>query len=617
MEFGNSNKYMPTIADTNNNPGNLKDPSTGKFRTFSSPEEGYAALLNDFQVKIDGKSKTGLNAKSTLYDWAQKYAPSTDNNDPGQYTANLANSLGIRPDTTLGELQPHLGDLVQAVARNEGYTAAKGFSKKISIASPIQEDPLSRQEAVRQENKTPGILGSVSRFLGLDAFGQGMGKALFQFTDEYRNLQKMLDSGLITPQQFEDISTGGLTNKEVLASAGQTALNIATAGIGSGEAAVARGATGKLISSTAGKFSPLGKAIAGNITSSYVAPTAGRVLAGNLLGSTATGAGLGAATSGLQAYGEGEDVAGITKSSLLGGAFGGVLGLAGGAVSQALGSFLEKVPPALQNQAFKSPLSETKKVITGKADDFGQQLLDHGFIGTNKQALARAEQGLQMNETALQDTISGMTGKIKRTELKPYFQDFINKYQNTPGMSDDVKIVQKVIKEIKPEMTLSEANVVKRNIYNELGNPGYKFDASLSTKRKAMKDLARGIKDLIEKKTGSTGKANSVVNHFNRELAFYGKLRDRAITNMAKAQNAPSMGIKDIATFGIGHVVKGPILGTGLEVARKSYGTTIGKTAIATGLNKLDKIGKTRAGVVSKNIVKTAGRIAGQGIVNQ
>lgn len=116
-----------TLADRNFNPGNLKDHSTGQFKQFASEGEGYAALMNDLQSKVKGTSTTGLNGNSTLYDFASSYAPSSDNNDPAQYTANLANRLGVRPDSKLSELESRIPDFAQAIAANEGYTGAKGF----------------------------------------------------------------------------------------------------------------------------------------------------------------------------------------------------------------------------------------------------------------------------------------------------------------------------------------------------------------------------------------------------------------------------------------------------------------------------------------------------------
>jgi hypothetical protein len=118
---------QPTVADRNFNPGNLKDTKTGKFRQFSSEGEGYSALMNDLQGKVKGTSTTGLNGNSTLHDFANTYAPPSDNNNSAQYTVNLANKMGVRPDTKLSELQNRIPDFAQAVASNEGYTSAKGF----------------------------------------------------------------------------------------------------------------------------------------------------------------------------------------------------------------------------------------------------------------------------------------------------------------------------------------------------------------------------------------------------------------------------------------------------------------------------------------------------------
>ncbi len=146
---------QPTVADKNNNPGNIRDPKTGAFRTFASPQEGYAALLNDLQGKVTGATSTGLTSNSTLLDFAKKYAPSSDNNNPAQYTVNLANSLGIRPDTTLGALQPHIGDFAQAIAKNEGYTAARGFSTKLNLGTPAQ--PPASTLAPTQPTDSSGV----------------------------------------------------------------------------------------------------------------------------------------------------------------------------------------------------------------------------------------------------------------------------------------------------------------------------------------------------------------------------------------------------------------------------------------------------------------------------
>src|SRR3990167_5312346 len=75
-----------------------------------------------------------------------------------------------------------------------------------------------------------GFLGKVARFTGVEKLGQGLGYALFQLTPEYRDLKKMLESGQVSPEQFQEISTGNITNREVIGSAIRTAGTIIGAG---------------------------------------------------------------------------------------------------------------------------------------------------------------------------------------------------------------------------------------------------------------------------------------------------------------------------------------------------------------------------------------------------
>lgn len=134
------------LAIKNNNPGNLRDISTGSFRTFATPQDGYAALLNDLDAKRSGHTSTGLSGTSTLADFASKYAPPGDNNNSAQYTANLANHMGVAPNTPLNQLD--LNKWAQAVTTAEdqgnakalGFTGGSGTGTQVAAASaaPLQ-----------------------------------------------------------------------------------------------------------------------------------------------------------------------------------------------------------------------------------------------------------------------------------------------------------------------------------------------------------------------------------------------------------------------------------------------------------------------------------------------
>ncbi len=128
-----------SIALKNNNPGNLRyagqqgatnDPSG--FAKFDTPQSGYGALLNDVQSKVTGTSTTGLKPDNTLEDFAKVYAPPNENRT-GEYVANLANHLGVAPNTKLSELQKRVPDLANAISKNEDN---EFYNKHIGTTDP-------------------------------------------------------------------------------------------------------------------------------------------------------------------------------------------------------------------------------------------------------------------------------------------------------------------------------------------------------------------------------------------------------------------------------------------------------------------------------------------------
>lgn len=201
---------MPNIPTANNNPGNIRGPD-GNFMTFKTPLEGQTALYNDLTLKMTGQSKTGLNGQSSLYQFAQKYAPKSDGNDPANYAANLANELGVSPDTQIGTLIPRIDDFAKAVAKHEGYKgtwaggsqttapaqgklgstqtqttpAANGFLPitPVSAASPGMNGDLSvAQPSSSFGQKVLNTGNTIADVMGIQKFGQGIATAAREFT---------------------------------------------------------------------------------------------------------------------------------------------------------------------------------------------------------------------------------------------------------------------------------------------------------------------------------------------------------------------------------------------------------------------------------------------------
>lgn len=191
---------MSNLPTRNQNPGDLRDPSTGGFRSFSSPQEGHVALLNDLTAKMTGTSTTGIGPSSTLADFAKVYAPSSDNNDSAKYAADLANKMGVSPDTRIGSLTGRIGDFANAISGNEGYQGynPKPFSSGL-LSLPQNEEQTQNTEptlADQLKNRTTDASKALSDTAGgqinplsgvLQTFGAGAG-AVTDITNAGLNL---------------------------------------------------------------------------------------------------------------------------------------------------------------------------------------------------------------------------------------------------------------------------------------------------------------------------------------------------------------------------------------------------------------------------------------------
>lgn len=110
-----------TLADRNNNPGNIRPVSGGGFRNFESALHGWAAMKNQLMRYFTGKT-TGRRLQSVL-DIVSTWAPAGDNNNPQQYARQVAGWMGVSPTAALNLSDPQtMGALMQSMARKEGYS---------------------------------------------------------------------------------------------------------------------------------------------------------------------------------------------------------------------------------------------------------------------------------------------------------------------------------------------------------------------------------------------------------------------------------------------------------------------------------------------------------------
>lgn len=115
----NSATGLTTPAAVNNNPGNLRN-SDGSWQKFATPQEGFQVLMQDIATKQglgQTASTTGLTGASTLSDFTSIYAPKSDGNDPVAYAQQIAQQMGVTPNTPIGQIPT--ASLATAVAQHE------------------------------------------------------------------------------------------------------------------------------------------------------------------------------------------------------------------------------------------------------------------------------------------------------------------------------------------------------------------------------------------------------------------------------------------------------------------------------------------------------------------
>lgn len=103
-----SRAVFPTLAQKNNNPGNLRSwgtrPIVGGYAQFPTPEEGFKAL----RTQVDKVIKKGVTfheffaGKPNVY---PGYAPAADHNQPVPYSTFVAAAFpGATRDTIIESL---------------------------------------------------------------------------------------------------------------------------------------------------------------------------------------------------------------------------------------------------------------------------------------------------------------------------------------------------------------------------------------------------------------------------------------------------------------------------------------------------------------------------------
>ncbi|MCV4306157.1 hypothetical protein [Escherichia coli] len=164
---GGMDRVGKTLADRNNNPGNLRPVGGTGFTSHQTPLDGWMAMARQIRLYFTGKSAAaGFEKLQSVWDIIHKYAPASDNNDPEAYSNFVANMMGVGAKDTLNLSDPQqFSNLLQAMSRKEGYgqwnsplasvaatQAAAQISQETNINIYGASDPAStgREVADRQ-----------------------------------------------------------------------------------------------------------------------------------------------------------------------------------------------------------------------------------------------------------------------------------------------------------------------------------------------------------------------------------------------------------------------------------------------------------------------------------
>lgn len=121
--------HGPSKAPGANNPGNLRDPKTGGFASFTSPEAGVRRM--GWQLQRDEYTHGLSTLRQLIGDESWGWAPASDHNDVNSYVKNVARDTGIDPDAKLNlKDQQQLASVIAAITKQEGRQA---YDRKVVV----------------------------------------------------------------------------------------------------------------------------------------------------------------------------------------------------------------------------------------------------------------------------------------------------------------------------------------------------------------------------------------------------------------------------------------------------------------------------------------------------
>lgn len=392
---------------------------------------------------------------------------------------------------------------IVATLRNQGHTL-EGFDEAAKTAeTKLEEKPSEKRNAIQK----------IGGFLGVEELGKGISGVLFGGTKEARDLEQAgeregslqervlqkireqreqgLDTSRLTgalqkgragreagAETEEELRTGGVTARQVLGSAAQTALTIGSVGAFGGAARAGRlGAAGAKALGTQGRF-------------------ATRVATG-----AALGGGFGVAGA---ARGEGDiTVKDIATSA----AFGAAIPLGGSVLRGLGGQISDKIPQRLIRIALKQ---SPKQIRGGK--DIAPFVLQKRKIGTAGKLLSDSQKNISRLGGNIKKIIRASTEKGVTVKKSDVINSVVSA-ENQAGGAITFKEVSEILNSLAPQvkgllkgrkLTLDNALLVRQSIdKNSLGNRAF-LATTVPQRVEILKSFNNILRDTIKRKAPAT-----------------------------------------------------------------------------------------------------------------
>ncbi len=261
-----------------------------------------------------------------------------------------------------------------------------------------------------------------------------------------------------------------------------------------------------------------------------------------------------------------------------------ILGGVAAPISEGISSLIKNAPKTLWSNLLKRTPTEALKNPTLTED-----AAKTGLTGMTRSSIsAQAGEKIKQLEIALDDTLSGVKGKISTQKVAGYVKELKDAYKTIPGETSAVSSINSTLEDLtrKKSLSVQDAQQLKKNIYQHIAKSYGKGLMEISPTTEAQKQIARGLKTELEKVAPE-------IKGINKQMAVYGGIKKALDKTIARQEGkgiaGTGVGLYDLLSGGIGESIGlatgHPLLGIGTIAAKK----TAESPAVLSGTSKILK----------------------------